>query len=54
MSRKVSISGDFTGHLNSTERSRQKDRSKNVFVVGDSLLNNIRGSGISKQDSVKV
>ena len=30
-SRKVPMSGDFTGHLNSAERSGQKDEKKNRF-----------------------
>ena len=39
---------------NSSEKSALKDRRKNVFVVGDSMLNNISERGISKQHSVKV
>ena len=38
----------------SSEKSALKDRRKNVFVVGDSMLNNISERGISKQHSVKV
>ena len=45
---KVSMSRDFTGHLNSAESSEEKDGRKNVFVLGDSEW------GISKQHSVKV
>ena len=48
------MSGDFTVHLNSIERSRQKDGSKNYFVVGNCMLNNISEREISKQHSVKV
>ena len=39
--RKVLMSGDFADHLNSIERSGPKDGRKNVFVIGDSMLNNI-------------
>ena len=52
--RKVLMSGDFADHLNSIERSGPKDGRKNVFVIGDSMLNNISEYGISKQHSVKV
>ena len=45
---KVSMSRDFTGHLNSAESSEEKDGRKNVFVLGDSEW------GISKQHSAKV
>ena len=48
-SRKVWMSGNFTSHLNSTERSGQNDRRKNAFVVGDSMLNHISERGIYKQ-----
>ena len=48
------MSWDFTGPLNSEERSGRKDGRKNVFVVGDSMSNKIRERGISKQHSVKV
>ena len=53
-SRKVWMSGNFTSHLNSTERSGQNDGRKNAFVVGDSVLNHISERGIYKQHSVKV
>ena len=52
--RNTSMSWDLTGHLNSAERNGLKDGNKNVFVVGDSMLNNISERGISKQHSVKV
>ena len=52
--RNTSMSRDLTNHLNSAERGRLKDGNKNVFVVGDSMLNNISEHGISKQHSVKV
>ena len=50
----TSMSRDLTGHLNSVERNELKDGNKNVFVVGDSMLNNISERGISKQHSVKI
>ena len=33
------MSRDLTGYLNSPERNGLKDGNKNVFVVGDSMLN---------------
>ena len=50
----TSMSRDLTGHLNSVERNELKDGNKNVFVVGDSMLNNISERGISKQHSAQV
>ena len=52
--RNTSMSRDFTGHLISGERSGLRDGRKNVFVVGDSMLNDISERGITKQHSVKV
>ena len=54
MSLKVSMSRDFTGHLNSEERSKYKDRRKTVFVVGDSMLWALIEGGNSMQYSVQV
>ena len=50
----TSMSWDFTSHLNSAERNKLKDGEKNVFVVRDSMLNNISEPGISTQHSTKV
>ena len=48
------MSRDLTGHLNSAETNELKNGNKNVFVVGESMLNNISERGISRQHSVKV
>ena len=48
------MSRDFTGHLNSEERSKYKDRRKTVFVVGDSMLWALIEGGNSMQYSVQV
>ena len=48
------MSVDFTGYLNSAEKSGQKDGRKSVFVEGDSMFDNVSEQGISKQHSVKV
>ena len=53
-SRKVPMSGDFTGHLNSAERNGQKDERKIVFALGESMLNNDSKHGVFKQHPVKV
>ena len=52
--RHTSMSRDFTGHLISGERSGLRDGRKNVFVVGDSMLNDISERRITTQHSVKV
>ena len=48
------MSRDFTGHLNSEERSKYKDWRKTVFVVGDSMLWALIEGGNSMQYSVQV
>ena len=53
-SRKVLMYGNFPCHLNSPKKSGQKDGRKSVFVVVDSMLNNISECRIFKRHSVKV
>ena len=52
MSMKVSMSSDFTGSFSRKEWIERWN--KKLFMVGDSVLNNISERGISKQHSVKV
>ena len=51
--RNMLMSCDFTGHSDSAEKSGLKGRRKNVFVVTNSMLNNISERRVSKQTSVK-
>ena len=50
----MSMSQNFTGHSNLAEKSGLKDGRKNVFVLGNSMLNNISEREISQQHSVKA
>ena len=50
----MKMTGEFTSNMNSTERSLQKSGRKNIFVVGNSMLNNICKYQLSKQHLVKI
>ena len=48
------MSRDLRGHLNSAETNELKNGNKNVFVVGDSMLNNISERGISGATTERI
>ena len=54
VSKNLTMSREFADNLDSTETNSQRTEEKSVISDRNSMLNNIRNHGLSKQHSIKI
>ena len=54
VSKNLTMSREFADNLDSTETNSQRTEEKSVTSDRNSMLNNIRNHGLSKQHSIKI